>query len=255
MPMGDLRLIHDALPEPLRAVARMPDPRPLLGEDAKPLSGGRGGSWRVCVESLLCLLKEERRGGMAAKILPDVFVSRGPFLEEWETARFLARESLTPPLFVRWLLPAGPCFRCWTLGRFVEGAVSLSRVWGTGDIGVEALEDAGRFVGGLHRRGVMHGDLNLGNLLLDGAGNLQAIDWRRSVRAADLPPGPRKENLLRLVRSMHKIRRAGGADCPPGFWPPLAEGYAEGYGEREDWAEAFVRRAEEGFPVHALFWR
>jgi hypothetical protein len=81
-------------------------------------------------------------------------------------------------------------------------------------------------VRGMHDRGLDHGDLNLGNLLVreDGAGGCEAfvIDLdKAALRDEDLPFRRRLAALLRLERSYLKCVKLAGA--------------APGVGERDRW--------------------
>jgi tRNA A-37 threonylcarbamoyl transferase component Bud32 len=108
----------------------------------------------------------------------------------------------------------------------------------------------------LHRAGVLHGDLNGGNVLVTGQGEALFLDLRHSRFGEGAPPpGRRRRNFLRLARSLHKIRKTAGLVWPEGVWSALASGYAEGWGAREPWLEGWARRCEKGFPIRSLLWR
>lgn len=118
-----------------------------------------------------------------------------------------------------------------------------------------ALRLAGSAVARLHREGVLHGDLNAGNLLFSEVPEVFFLDLRHSTRAP-APPGDRarRANLLRLARSLHKLGAVNGWAWPEHPWDALAAGYVEGWGLGEPWLTAFVAVADRGYPLSARFW-
>lgn len=60
---------------------------------------------------------------------------------------------------------------------------------------------AGREIGRLHRQGICHGDLRVGNIIIDGAGSSARfffIDNERSMHYSEIPEKKRLRNLVQL---------------------------------------------------------
>ncbi len=204
------------------------------------LAGGRGTARNVRVEDLPFLIKRESRGGLAARILPDRYVTRAPFDREWSVTNYLADRGLAPRILAREYIRRGLLLSVYSLFQYVPDARSLAEAVGRDGIRPEDLTVAGRGVGLLHKAGVLHADLNAGNVLLAAAGPL-LIDFRHSIRTQPAPsPSARRHNLDRLARSLHKIRIVMGLSWNVEPWEALAEGYARGWGSRDPWLPEWV---------------
>jgi len=244
-------LLHPDLEVPAAEALVALDPAEAwLG--AEPLSGGRGTVRRLGLAGRELLLKRESRGGLAGRVLPDRYLRREPFLREWALSRWLDARGATPPLRARWFVPRGGGFQVFTAIEPLPGARSLAELVRSGLAHEGDLRNAGACVGRLHRLGVLHGDLNAGNLLLSDTA-VRAIDWRHSSREDRLSPALRRANLDRLARSLVKVagkERSLGRER----WRALAEGYAEGFGASEPWLEAWQGRAGQIGPLRRWLW-
>lgn len=247
-------LVYPEIDSKLAEELRARSPEALYDAAPSAMPGGRGSVRRIELCGGEYLLKRERRGGLLGRILPDGFFSRTQFLKEWELSLILAREGLTPPILARWFLPSGPLFQVYSLVEPLPRAASLVALWRGGGLTADILRSAGACVGALHRRGVRHGDLNAGNLLFLPERGVVAIDWRRSHIEDPLPPSSRRRNLLRLARSLHKVRHLHRLPWPERTWESLAQGYSEGYGETEPWLGPFAKEAAGGFTWRRLLW-
>ena len=223
---------------------------------SEPLSGGRGTA-RVCaVDGRRAVVKRESRGGLSRRLLPDLFLCRRPFQHEFHLMERLNVLGLSPRPLGRQFVRKGALFAAYTLLEYAEGARSLAQLWKEGHLDAAALARAGRGAARLHRAGAVHGDLNAGNLLLADQGEALFLDLRHSrLRPRPASPAGRRRNLLRLARSLHKIRKISGLPWPCGTWEALASGYAEGWGEAEAWLAPWAERCARGFPLRSLWWR
>jgi tRNA A-37 threonylcarbamoyl transferase component Bud32 len=118
------------------------------------------------------------------------------------------------------------------------------------------LDAAGHAVARLHREGVLHGDLNAGNILFGPDGDALFLDLRHSrVLDGGLPTQARQRNVLRLCRSLHKLHAIHDRRWPERPGEILAAGYALGWGSTEAWLDDIVLAMDRGFPWRRrLFW-
>jgi tRNA A-37 threonylcarbamoyl transferase component Bud32 len=223
---------------------------------SEPLPGGRGTA-RVCtVEDRRAVVKRESRGGLSRRILPDLFLCTRPFRHELRLMERLHALGLSPEPLGSQFVRRGALFAGFTLVAYAERARSLAQLWKEGHLDAAALARAGRGVARLHRACAVHGDLNAGNLLLTDEGEALFLDLRHSrLRTRPASPAQRSRNLLRLARSLHKIRATAGLQWTDGPFDALAAGYAEGWGEAEPWLDSWVTRCVRGFPFRSLWWR
>ena len=105
-------------------------------------------------------------------------------------------------------------------------ATPLAAAVGRGAPQLEPWRAAGRCVARLHAAGLDHADLNLHNLLLDGAGHATLIDLDRGAlrQAGEW----RVRNLARLKRSLAKLAvDRWDAAAQATAWRAFEAGYAE----------------------------
>jgi tRNA A-37 threonylcarbamoyl transferase component Bud32 len=223
---------------------------------ADPLAGGRGSARWARLGTRPVVVKRERRGGWLALVLPDWYVLPGPFEREWRLASRLADLGLAPRPLIQEFLRAGPFFQVFVASEALSRAASLLDLWQAGAMDKAAFRRVGAAAGRLHRAGVLHGDLNAGNIMLGPEGGVFFLDLRHSRLARGAPAqARRRRNLARLGRSLHKIRATRGLVLPTGVWRALAEGYSEGWGEEEAWTTAWLRQAGSGHPLRSLLWK
>ncbi len=207
--------------------------------EASPLPGGRGTARRVRILGSSFVLKREARGGLSRLLLPDRFLRRTPFLREWADANLAAAAGLCPRPVARSYRSSGPLFVVYTLlEEATEGRSLLEFLAG----GVPPpWEAAGHGLARLHRLGLVHGDLNAGNVLAGPSGEILFLDFRHSRREGPPPSeSSRRDNLNRLSRSVFKETWRRGLPFPKAFPKLFADGYAEGWGGREDWLRAWA---------------
>jgi 3-deoxy-D-manno-octulosonic acid kinase len=251
--MEDLRL-NPALPPATRA-ALSHGGLSKLWEKAEPLPGGRGSARLLRLEGLPFVVKRERRGGRLSAFFPDRYISRSPFLKEWALGLHLSERSLAPMPAALLLHGCPVGFRAFAMTEARLPSRSLAELWREGELGDGTLKRVGEAVAALHRAGVIHGDLNAGNLLFTEAPLPLLIDLRHSSWTQEPPaPAARRRNLLRLCRSLHKLQRLHGLAWPQDPWRALLAGYTKGWGGKEPWHPAFLLAAARGFPLRSLFW-
>jgi len=189
-------------------------PRLVLPPEAEPLSGGRGGTYRLRLpDGLRIVVRLYRRGGFAARFSHDRYlgVRARPLRELVVTAE--ARRRGVPAVEV--------------LAARVEGRLAYRGALVTAEVAARTLIDAlrtapdasaraalaasaGHAIRALHDAGVFHADLNLTNLLVPGADGVLLLDFDRArLHRPPLGGALRRRNLARLARSARKLDPEG----------------------------------------------
>ncbi|PZP59769.1 3-deoxy-D-manno-octulosonic acid kinase [Pseudoxanthomonas winnipegensis] len=186
------------------------------GDRARPVdSGGRGGAWFVDAPFGQSLLRQYRRGGLAASVSSDRYLWRGAnrtrSFAEFRLTRALHRLRLpVPQPFVASYLRQGATYRAAILMERLADVRSLADRYQAAGQGAP-LEETGRLIARFHRAGLDHADLNAHNVLFDAQGHGWLIDFDRGVLRIPATRW-REANLARLLRSLMKLR--GDRDRP-----------------------------------------
>lgn len=186
---------------------------------------GRGRIARFELEGRRVVLKQLRRGGLAAAFWRDRFPGTARPLANLEVPREAARLGVPTALPVALLLRRGPpgLFQAWLATVEIEDASDLLALFRAtpppNAALIGAVLDRTRL---MHDAGLVHPDLNLGNFLArqrpDGSWEVFVVD----LDGARIRPGPlgfreRQSSLRRLERSA--VKHFGDAG-PPGAGPP-----------------------------------
>ncbi|HXQ31628.1 MAG TPA: 3-deoxy-D-manno-octulosonic acid kinase [Steroidobacteraceae bacterium] len=175
-------------------------------------AAGRGSAWFVATrgDSGSWVLRHYRRGGLAARVIADRYAWRGE-----DATRAFRELRLLAELEQRQLPAARPVaaryvrtacsYRADLLTVAIAGARSLASLL-SAELGLGVWRAVGTTIGVFHAAGVCHADLNAHNVLIDGAGLVQLVDFDRgSLRA---PGAWQARNLARLRRSLAKLTAA-----------------------------------------------
>lgn len=182
------------------------------GDRARPVdTGGRGAAWFVDAPFGACVLRQYRRGGMAARLSTADYLWYGEgatrSIAEFRLTREAHRRGIPVPVpLAAYYVRRGLRYRAAILVerlRNVETLASLALE------GAAPWVAAGRLVARMHRAGLDHADLNADNLLFDRDGGGWVIDLDRGVFRT-LGDGWRQRNLARLHRSL--VKRCGVRD-------------------------------------------
>lgn len=217
---GALRFAPDRVAEP---GPQLFDPaNPALG--ARPVSvGGRQAAWYVSRPGLgAAVLRHYRRGGLVARISLDRYLwtgaARTRSFAEFDILDFLYQKGLPVP---RPLAAAywrgGLRYRAAIVTELIPGARTLAR--SLDDCRPEVVAQA---IHAMHEAGVWHADLNAFNILIDAVGKAWLIDFDRGRRCV-VDAARRRDNLLRLRRSLSKVAGQAGEQC----WEAVNRAYAE----------------------------
>ncbi|KAA1171621.1 3-deoxy-D-manno-octulosonic acid kinase [Marinobacter salinexigens] len=197
------------------------------GDCARPVSsGGRGGAWFIEAGEVSLVLREYRRGGLAARISRKTYA----YTKEAEVRSF-SEFRLLDQLY-RMGLPVPKPVGAWYRKRSpvqYQASIIIERLNDTVPL-AELLEDLdlkdwtalGQVIRRFHDAGVRHADLNCFNVLV--RGNVYyLIDFDKG---SIVPPGSpldwKSRNLERFARS---IRKVAGDAVQARVWEPFMTGY------------------------------
>jgi tRNA A-37 threonylcarbamoyl transferase component Bud32 len=230
---------------------------------ARPGEPGRGAAGRLVLDGdTRWVVKRMRRGGWTARLWRDRFLGAARLLRNLTVPIEAARRGVPTAAPAAMLLEEGPCrlYRAWLAVDEIPGAEDLlRRLAGAHPPGPDEIAEVLRTVRRMHDAGVVHRDLNLGNLLLrsgrGGAPEAHIVDLDRG-RLLDGPvgTGKRRSALRRMERSY--VKRFGEDGPIPGprvrLW---IEAYADGDPALASALAARSWAARVSLALHRLGWR
>lgn len=204
-------------------------------EKEKPLSSGRGTSKLIDYKGQKYILKKEARGGLFSLILPDYFFSLSPFYKEIEINNIMEQKGLTIPIVLRFGKRHNILWEIFTLTKFIDDCVSLKQITLDEAFDEKRVVSAGSVIAKMHKIGLYHSDLNIGNIIFSEKGTF-IIDFKNSYfYSAPLNKTLARKNLIRLFQSYIKERTKVGRQFNEEFFKFFIEGY---FNERgEDWVK------------------
>ncbi len=170
-------------------------------------SPGRRSAWYFRHADRSMVLRHYWRGGMVARISPDVYLwaglRRARPVREWQLLQAMRDHELPVPRPVAARVDRRTlCYR----GDLVT--LTIPRAQTFDSVICQGLDDAalwkavGETIRRFHAAGFHHADLNVRNILVDQGGTVWLIDWDRGSRQA--PGRWWRSNLKRLRRSLDK---------------------------------------------------
>lgn len=196
---------------------------------ATPVStGGRGAAWFVEGTFGRGVLRQYRRGGLAARASRDSYLWLGEsrvrsFTEFRLLATLRGRGLPVPAPLLAGYWRQGVRYRAAIVVERIEDATTLADWLDRPD--APAWAGAGRTIARLHAAGADHADLNAHNVLIDRDGQAWLIDFDRG-RLRRPSAGWREANLARLSRSLAKLAGSANQDWRGGF-ARLRQAYEE----------------------------
>lgn len=226
-------------------------------------ASGRGRTARVALaDGRRIVVKQLRRGGALRSLWRDRFVGTERALANIDTPIALAARGIPTARPVALLVcdAAWGLVQAWLATEEIAGADDLTTLYGRRPPPPPALTvamlDAVRRA---HDAGLVHGDLNLGNLLArqraDGGWEIFVVDLDRArVRSEALGFRTRLHALRRLERSAVK---QFGSDGPPGAGSPSSwyGVYARGDAALAEKFAASRRAGRTWLALHRLGWK
>lgn len=230
-----------------------------LLEQAAP-GPGRGGTARVELPGgLRVVLKQMRRGGLAARVWRDRFPGYRRLMANLTFPAQAARRGIRTPAAVALFLRPGALGACqgWLMTMEVESARDVLSVLRAGTPPRGMLDALMGSVRGMHDLGLRHPDLNLGNLLVrpgEGGHEVFVIDLD-AARLESTPLGYR-DRLRTIGRIERSYLKSFGHEGPLGR-DAGAVWYAAYAGDDADLArrlEASRRAGRVWLALHRLGW-
>lgn len=175
---------------------------------------GRGAAVYAELHGTPVVLRHYRRGGAVRRLLEDSYLWCGlrasrPWRELALQARLHAA-GLPVPLPIaarlRRARPGAPFYRADLLSGRLPRTRTLAQALTSTPLAPDEWHAVGATIGGFHRAGVDHADLNAHNILLDADGRVYLIDFDRGCLRRT-PGRWRRRNLQRLHRSLTKLER------------------------------------------------
>ena len=205
---------------------------PLSWDSAVPVpgvAGGRGTTLFVQHDEQEWVLRHYHRGGRVMKMLRDRFLWTGwessrPF-REWSLLRNLQKLELPAPVPVAARsVKHGNFYSADLITQRLPGVVPFSSRLQQDGINDELWHAVGSCIGRFHAARVFHADLSAHNIQVDAADGVYILDFDRGriMRSAGRW---RDSNLVRLQRSLRKIRDSSEIIFGPGQWQSLLAGY------------------------------
>lgn len=175
--------------------------------NAQPVTqGGRNAAWFIRHGEHEAVLRHYKRGGLIAKLVRQYYVWMGA-----ERTRSWAEYAVLLHLYnkgVRVPLPLAAMWQRHFLGY--KAAIILARLPSAFPIAYQLEQSSPQAVAlaikQMHDAGVWHADLNVFNVLIDAQQHIYLIDFDKAKIVDVVDSKQRQNNLLRLRRSLIKVR-------------------------------------------------
>lgn len=168
--------------------------------------GGRNAAWFVCCQSVPAVLRHYKRGGFISKFVKSRYVWCGAkqtrAWQEYQVLLYLHSKLVPVPrpiaaYYKRYLFTYSAAILIERISDALPIAQQLENCPPTAvALAVKQMHDAG----------VWHADLNVFNILMDTNKSIYLIDFDRAKRMNVVHSKHRQNNLLRLRRSLIKVR-------------------------------------------------
>ena len=172
--------------------------------------GGRNAAWFVQISGQQALLRQYRRGGFIAKWIKDSYFWLGA-----ERTRSWSEFLVLSHLYNEGVAVPRPIAAYWQrLGWRYKAAILMTRIPQALPIAHQLEKTSAKAVAfvvkQMHDAGVWHADLNVFNILKDNQDRIYLIDFDRARLLTVVDSKQRQNNVLRLRRSLIKVRGDAG---------------------------------------------
>lgn len=178
----------------------------LRGEGCVALDkGGRGDVLRFALEGGSGIVRKCRRGGVIRRLIKDSYLFANRPLREWHIHTYLYENGLAvpEPLGLRWERRGATFSGALATREIADAQTLLSFLSAPENAQDTELARVGALTRRMHDLGVVHGDLQVQNVLVSAAGPY-LIDFGNARRKNPLTRFHRAQDLLRFRRSLLK---------------------------------------------------
>lgn len=178
---------------------------------ALPVSiGGRNSAWFIKANNLDAVLRHYRRGGLIAKLIKDHYFWNGlektRSFHEFKILNKIYNLGLCVPQPIAAIVQRqGPIYKAAIIVAEIENSKTLGQIILEQENPDKVIsQSVASAILKVHDHGFWHADLNAYNILIDQDKKAWIIDFDKALNTVTSPE-KRKNNLLRLQRSILKI--------------------------------------------------
>lgn len=179
--------------------------------NATPVSvGGRNSAWFIKLNNIDAVLRHYRRGGIIGKVIKNNYFWAGlqktRSFHEFNILNNIYNQGLCVPQPIAAIAQRkGLTYTAAIIVTTIENSKTLAEIILQDENVNETISAAvAKSIIKLHNSGFWHADLNAYNILIDNENRAWIIDFDKAQNTV-LTPKLRKNNLLRLQRSILKI--------------------------------------------------
>jgi len=211
---------------------------PAYHEQQNNLRGqaqGRGTTYFITLaESLDCVLRHYRRGGMIARFTDDKYLwadlEQTRAWREWQLLKLMIEKQLPVPSPVAaHVHHKGLYYTADIITQQIPAAQSLPMLLSSGDMTDALWRQLGKTIRRFHQQGIYHADLNAHNILIDDSEQFYLIDFDKGYLRKPSSAW-QQSNLDRLQRSLQKLKdqNSNGFHFSLHHWGALLQAYSSG---------------------------
>ncbi|WP_100641226.1 3-deoxy-D-manno-octulosonic acid kinase [Marinobacter salexigens] len=197
------------------------------GKSARQVSsGGRGGAWFIQAGDLDLVLREYRRGGLAARISQKTYVyTKERAVRSFSEFRLLQKLHgmdfpVPKPVAALYKKTSLIQYQASIIVERLRDAITLAEV--VGSLDTNDWQNLGVVIRAFHEANVRHADLNCFNVMVHD-GRFYLIDFDRGrIMPENSDPNWKTANLERFARSLRKV---AGERIQARIWDSFIIGY------------------------------
>lgn len=183
------------------------DPAQRLLQAQAVHEGGRNAAWFIQLNSTAAVLRYYRRGGLLARLIKRHYVWTGAQrTRSWAEYAVLAHlykqgVAVPEPIAAVWQRCAGFSYTAAIIVKRIPQAVPIAQ-----HLATTSPQSVAVAIKHMHEAGVWHADLNVFNILVTPEQQIYLIDFDKAQHLNVVDSKQRQTNLLRLRRSLIKVR-------------------------------------------------
>ena len=190
---------------------------------------GRGTVTFFRDDQLNLVHKAYRRGGLIRKLISNFYLWTGltrtrAYIEFVGLKTMLELGLSVPKPVAARIVRQGIFYKAELITQEIEDATTFGKNLAVNNLSTELLEGLGRTIKSFHRKGFMHPDLNVENILIDSSKQIFFLDFDQAR-----PLKPKKiqdsSDVERFKRSIKKFCLKSGRDFPKVEWETILKSY------------------------------